>query len=121
MCIRDRYISALTGKGCGLIMKELQTIYQQFDKRIKTSELNNFLEAALDAYSVPQKNNRPVRLNYMTQTRVRPPSFVVWANTPEGVPTSYKRYLENRLRDAYGFEGTPIRISFRQKRRAGEG
>ena len=97
-----------------------QRIYKEFDKRIKTSELNAFLEAALDAYSVPQKNNRPVKLNYMTQARVRPPSFVVWANTPEGVPTSYKRYLENRLRDAYGFEGTPIRIAFRQKRRPGE-
>ena len=48
-------------------------------------------------------------------------SFQAAANTPEGVPTSYKRYLENRLRDAYGFKGTPIRISFRQKRRPGEG
>ena len=117
---RSLYISALTGKGCRLILPEIQRIYREFDKRIKTSELNAFLEAALDAYSVPQKNNRPVKLNYMTQARVRPPSFVVWANTPEGVPTSYKRYLENRLRDAYGFEGTPIRIAFRQKRRPGE-
>ena len=117
---RSLYISALTGKGCRLILPEIQRIYKEFDKRIKTSELNAFLEAALDAYSVPQKNNRPVKLNYMTQARVRPPSFVVWANTPEGVPTSYKRYLENRLRDAYGFEGTPIRIAFRQKRRPGE-
>jgi len=118
---RALYISALTGKGCGLILDEIQRIYGEFDKRIKTSELNNFLEAAIDAYSVPQKNNRPVKLNYMTQTRVRPPSFVVWANSPDGVPTSYKRYLENKLRDAYGFGGTPIRISIRQKRRPGEG
>ncbi len=117
---RSLYISALTGKGCRLILPEIQRIYSEFDKRIKTAELNEFLQAALDAYSVPQKNNRPVKLNYMTQTRVRPPSFIVWANTPEGVPTSYKRYLENRLRDAYGFEGTPIRIAFRQKRRPGE-
>lgn len=118
---RSLYISALTGKGCRLIMPEIKKIYSEFDKRIKTSELNNFLEAALDAYSVPQKNNRPVKLNYMTQTRVRPPTFVVWANTPEGVPTSYKRYLENRLRDAYGFGGTPLRVQFRQKRKPGEG
>ncbi len=117
---RSLYISALTGKGCGHIMPEIRRIYSEFDKRIKTSELNAFLEAAIDAYSVPQKNNRPVKLNYMTQARVRPPSFVVWANTPDGVPTSYKRYLENRLRDAYGFEGTPIRIAIRQKRRPGE-
>jgi len=83
--------------------------------------LNNFLSAALDAYSVPQKNNNPVRLNYMTQTRVRPPTFVIWANSPDGVPVSYKRYLENRLRDTYGFEGTPLRLHVRQKRRPGEG
>jgi GTP-binding protein len=115
------YISAMTGKGCGRIFGEVQRIYAEFDKRIKTSELNNFLAAALDAYSVPQKHNNPVRLNYMTQTRVRPPTFVIWGNSPEGVPVSYKRYLENRLRDTYGFEGTPLRLHVRQKRRAGEG
>ena len=114
------YISALTGKGCGRIFGEVLRVYEQFDKRIKTSELNNFLIAALDAYSVPQKNNNPVKLNYMTQTRVRPPTFVIWANSPDGVPVSYKRYLENRLRDTYGFEGTPLRIQVRQKRRPGE-
>ena len=114
------YISALTGKGCGRIFSEVLRVYEQFDKRVNTSELNNFLIAALDAYSVPQKNNNPVRLNYMTQTRVRPPTFVIWANSPDGVPVSYKRYLENRLRDTYGFEGTPLRIQVRQKRRPGE-
>jgi GTP-binding protein len=114
------YISALTGKGCGRIFPEVLRVYEEFDKRIKTAELNNFLSAALDAYSVPQKNNNPVRLNYMTQTRVRPPTFVIWANSPDGVPVSYKRYLENRLRDTYGFEGTPLRIHVRQKRRPGE-
>ena len=114
------YISALTGKGCRLIVGEILKVYEQFDKRINTSELNRFLEAAIEANSVPQKNNHPVKLNYMTQTRVRPPSFIIWANSPDGVPVSYKRYLENRLRDAYGFEGTPIRIAVRKKRRPGE-
>jgi GTPase len=117
---RSLYISALTGKGCRLIMPEVLKIYSEFDKRIKTAELNNFLEAAIDAYSVPQKHHKPVKLNYMTQTRVRPPTFVIWANTPDGVPVSYRRYLENRLRDTYGFAGTPIRVQFRQKRRSGQ-
>jgi GTP-binding protein len=116
----ELYISALTGKGCSRIFGEVQRIYKEFDKRIKTSELNNFLEAAIDAHSVPQKHNRPVRINYITQIRVRPPTFVVWANTPEGVKTAYRRYLENRLRDTYGFKGTPIRLHVRKKRRAGE-
>ena len=103
-----------------MIVGEILKVYEQFDKRINTSELNRFLEAAIDANSVPQKNNHPVKLNYMTQARVRPPSFVLWANSPDGVPESYKRYLENRLRDAYGFEGTPIRIAIRKKRNPGE-
>jgi GTP-binding protein len=117
---RALYISALTGKGCRLIIPETTKIYAEFNKRIKTAELNNFLEAAIDANSVPQHHHRPVKLNYMTQTRVRPPTFAVWANTPDGVPEAYRRYLENRLRSTYGFGGTPIRVQFRQKRRIGQ-
>ena len=53
----------------------------------------------------------------MTQVRVRPPSFVIWSNTPEGVDETYKRYLINRMRDVWGLRGTPIRLNFRKKRR----
>ena len=55
----------------------------------------------------------------MTQARVRPPTFIIWANTPDGVKAPYKRYLENRLRDNFGFAGSPIRLKIRQKRRPG--
>jgi len=114
------YISALTGKGCHRIFPLVDQVYAQFDKRIPTAKVNRFLEDAVAAYSPPQLYHHPVRLNYMTQTRVRPPSFVVWANTPDGVKAPYKRYLENRLRDAFGFQGTPIRLQVRRKRRLGE-
>ncbi|RME26272.1 MAG: ribosome biogenesis GTPase Der [Deltaproteobacteria bacterium] len=114
------YISALTGKGCHRILPLVDRVYAEFDKRIPTAQVNRFLEDAVAAYSPPQLHHHPVRLNYMTQTRVRPPSFVVWANTPDGVKAPYKRYLENRLRDAFGFEGTPIRLQVRRKRRLGE-
>jgi GTP-binding protein len=114
------YISALTGKGVGRIYEAVQRIYAAFDTRISTSECNRFLEAAVRAHSVPQRHRRPVRLNYMTQVRVRPPTFQIWANTPEGVPEAYRRYLVNRLRETYGFEGTPIRMHIKRKRRPGE-
>ena len=111
------YISALTGKGTHKILELVEQVYEQFDTRVTTAECNRFLEAAIENHSVPQRYNRPVRLNYMTQVRVRPPSFVIWSNTPEGVDETYKRYLINRMRDAWGLRGTPIRLDFRKKRR----
>jgi len=114
------YISALTGKGVGKILERVHEVYEQFDKRLSTAECNRFLEAALVAHSPPQSHNRPVRLNYMSQVRVRPPTFNVWCNNPEGVQESYKRFLVNRMREIYGFEGTPIRMRYLRKRRPGE-
>jgi GTP-binding protein len=114
------YISALTGKGCNRIFDLISKCYVEFDRRVATAELNRFLEEAVRAYSPPQKHHRPVRLNYMTQARVRPPSFVVWSNSPDAVKPPYRRYLENRLRENYGFEGTPLRIHVRKKRKPGE-
>ena len=114
------YISALTGKGCHRILENVERIYEQFNKRLSTSECNRFLELAVTNHSVPQRYNRPVRLNYMTQVRVRPPTFVIFSNTPDGVEENYKRYLQNRLREQYGFEGTPLRLQIKRKRRPGE-
>jgi len=114
------FISALTGKGVGHIFQRVEAAYTEFDKRIATSELNKFLQSAVEGHSVPQKNNNPVRLNYMTQARVRPPTFIVWSNSPDAVRAPYRRYLEGRLREAYGFLGTPIRIQLRKKRKPGE-
>lgn len=110
-------ISALTGKGTHKILEAVETVYEQFDRRMSTSECNKFLAASIENHSVPQRHNRPVRLNYMTQVRVRPPTFVIWSNTPEGVETTYKRYLINRMREVWGLKGTPVRLDFRKKRR----
>ena len=115
----ELYISALTGKGCRRILGLAETVFEQFNQRVPTAKLNRFLEDALLAHSPPQRHHHPVRLNYMTQARVRPPTFIIWANTPDGVKAPYKRYLENRLRDNFGFAGSPIRLKIRQKRRPG--
>lgn len=113
-------ISALTGRGVHRILPTLDRVYEQFNKRLSTSECNKFLQQAVHNHSVPQRYHRPVRLNFMTQVRVRPPTFVIMSNTPEGVDETYKRYLMNRLREFYDFTGTPLRIHFRQKRKPGE-
>jgi len=110
-------ISALTGRGVHRLFERIESVYASFDTRLSTSDCNRFLQHAVLAHSVPQRHHRPVRLNYMTQVRVRPPTFTVFCNTPEGVAEPYKRYLKNRLRGAFSFEGTPIRVQFKRKRR----
>ena len=114
------YISALTGKGCHRILSTVREVFEAFNLRVPTGQLNKFLESAVENHSVPQRYHHPVRLNYMTQVRIRPPTFVIFSNTPDGVKAPYKRYLMNRLRARYGFEGSPIRIQLRKKRRPGE-
>ncbi|MFZ5480315.1 MAG: ribosome biogenesis GTPase Der [Myxococcota bacterium] len=114
------YISALTGKGTQKILTVAKDVFASFNQRVPTARLNEFLRASVAAYSPPQLHHHPVRLNYMTQVRVRPPTFTVFCNNPEGLKDQYDRYLQNRLREQFGFFGTPIKIQYRRKRRPGE-
>jgi GTPase len=114
------FLSAKTSKGIHRVLPTIDKVYREFDKRIETPRLNRFLEAAVNAYTPPQRHHHPVRLYYAAQTRVRPPTFTVFSNTPDGVGPAYRRYLANRLREEFGFEGTPIRIQIRRRRRLGE-
>jgi len=114
------FISAKTGKGAGRILPMVDKVFAQFGSRVKTSPLNKFLAEALAAHSPPQKHHHPVRLYYVTQTRVRPPTFAFWCNTPEGIPDAYRRYLQRRLRERFGLEGTPLRLHFKKRRKLGE-
>jgi GTPase len=114
------FISAKTGKGTGRIFGLVNDVYAAFDTHVTTNKLNQFLTHALDSHSPPQRYHRPVRIYYMTQARVRPPTFVFWSNTPDGIGVAYKRYLANRLRDSFGFEGTPLKLQFRRRRKLGD-
>ena len=114
------YISALTGKGCHRIIPLIKDTYAQFNQRISTSKLNRTFAEIVAQNPPPQKHHHRVRLNYVTQARVRPPTFVVWANSPEAIPESYTRYLENQMRKVFGYKGSPLRIHFRQKRKQWE-
>ncbi len=114
------YTSALTGKGCHRIIPLIKEAYRNFNRRISTSKLNRIFEQIVAANPPPQKHHHRVRLNYITQARVRPPTFVIWANSPDAIPDSYKRYIENRFREQFKFGGSPLRINFRQKRKQWE-
>lgn len=82
-----------------------------------TGEVNRFFEEVLAHHPPPTSGGRAVRLYYATQARVAPPTFVVSANYPERVHTSYQRYVVNQLRERFGFEGTPIRVHYRSHKK----
>lgn len=110
------FISAKTGKGLHRVLPLVDQVYEAFDKRVPTGELNRFLEATVQSHTPPQRHHRPVRLYYVHQNRVRPPTFTFFSNTPDGVTPAYRKYLERRLREAFGFEGTPLRLHFKRRR-----
>lgn len=114
------FISALTGKGCGRILPLVEKVYVGFNRRVGTPELNRWLTEALDSHTPPQRYHRPVRIYYMTQSRIRPPTFTFFSNTPDGIKAPYRRYLSNRLRGDYDFEGSPLRLHFRKRRKLNE-
>jgi GTP-binding protein len=114
------FLSAKTGRGVHRILPTVDRVFEEYSRRITTPVLNRFLESAVHAHTPPQRYHHPVRLYYAAQTRVRPPTFAVFSNTPEGVGPAYRRYLVGRLREEFGFEGTPIRLHVRRRRKLGE-
>ena len=115
------FISAKTGRGVHRVLATVDQVFAQFNSRVSTSRLNKFLEAAVAGHSPPQRHHHPVRLYYVTQTRVRPPTFAFWCNTPEGIAPAYRKYLGNRLRQDFDLGGTPLRLHFKRRRKLGEG
>ena len=84
-------------------------------RRVATGELNRLVSDAVRAHPPAHVRNRLPKILYATQVAVAPPTFVIFCNDPSLIHFSYKRYLENRIRDEYGFLGTPIRLIFRQR------
>ena len=90
--------------------------YAQARRRIPTPEINRFLGEAEDAHPAPRHQGHPVRLYYMTQVSTRPPTFLVHVNRPAGITEAYRRFLENRMRERWGFE-IPLRLVFKRRRK----
>lgn len=111
------FTSALSGKRVHKLLGLVDEIFERYTHRVRTSELNRFLEKALAMHNPPVQKNRRLKFYFASQVATRPPSFVFMVNHPESVPTSYKRYLENRLREDFDFAGTPLRLMMRARRR----
>lgn len=110
-------LSAKTGRGVGHVVSEAAKARASWVQRVSTGELNRFFAEVLSTHPPPTNMGRAVRLYYVTQAEVGPPTFVVVANFPEAVHFSYRRYVENQIRKRFGFEGAPIRIRYRPKRK----
>ena len=109
------YVSALTGQRVANLYEMINNVYAEARKRITTGVLNDLLNDATTRVQPPSDKGKRLKVYYMTQTSVAPPSFVIFCNSEELFHYSYRRYIENCLRDTFGFEGTPIKIVIRQK------
>ncbi|HET7911416.1 MAG TPA: ribosome biogenesis GTPase Der [Pseudolabrys sp.] len=108
-------VSGLTGEGLDRLMQAVVDAYDVWNKRIPTSGLNRWFEHAVSAHPPPAVSGRALRLNYITQAKSRPPSFVIFCTRADAVPDAYKRYLLNSLRETFELPGTPIRLTLREK------
>ncbi|MFQ5894492.1 MAG: ribosome biogenesis GTPase Der [Nitrospinota bacterium] len=113
-------ISALTGLRTSRIFPLIDRVAEERTRRVPTAELNRQLEGWLRAQPPPSAGGKPVKVYYATQSAVGPPTFVFFANRPDRIGPAYERFLERRLRETFGFEGTPIRLHFRPRGK-GEG
>jgi GTP-binding protein len=108
-------ISAKTGQRVGRVLELAIDIWAERRRRVPTGELNRVLKAATDRTPPPLVRGRRPRIFYATQAGIAPPTFVFFASDAASVHFSYRRYLENRLRDTFGFHGTTIRLVFRDR------
>jgi GTP-binding protein len=110
------FVSALTKKRLNKLPDLIEQIYMNQTLRIQSSILNDVIMDAVASNPTPTDKGRRLKIYYTTQVAVTPPTFVVFVNDPELMHFSYRRYLENRLRDTFNFEGTPIRIIARERK-----
>ncbi len=109
------FISALTGQRVHQVLETAHRVWQARFQRISTADLNKLLRAALQKHPPPAKGTKRLKLLFMTQVAVNPPVFLFHVNDTRLVHFTYKRFLENQIRAAYPFEGTPVRLSFRPR------
>lgn len=107
--------SGMLGEGVDRLMQAIQDAYAVWNRRVPTAALNRWFEQAISQNPPPAVSGRRLKLNYVTQTKARPPSFVVFCSRADAVPESYLRYLVNSLRGAFDLPGTPVRITLREK------
>ena len=108
-------VSGLMGEGIDRLMSAIEQAYAVWNKRVPTAALNRWFEQAVDTNPPPSVSGRRLKLNYITQAKARPPSFVLFCSRADAVPQSYLRYLVNSMREYFELPGTPVRIALREK------
>ena len=108
-------VSAKEGQGVENILPKVSQIFRERHKRVSTAEVNSTIRAALADHSPPRRGKKRLNVLYATQAEVNPPTFVFFVNDARLMHFSYQRYLENRLRQSFSFDGTPIRLLFKSR------
>jgi GTPase len=109
-------VSGLTGEGLDRLMQAVVDVHAVWNKRVGTSALNRWLADVAASHPPPAVSGRRIRLDYVTQPKSRPPSFVLFTSRADAVPDAYRRYLVNSLRETFDLPGTPIRLTLREKK-----
>lgn len=109
-------MSATTGRGTSKLLSEIDRVMESFRRRVPTGELNRFFEQVLAHHPPPPQAGRSLRLYYLTQAQVEPPTFVAMTNHPDDIHFSYRRYVANQIRKRFDFVGTPVRVVYRKKK-----
>jgi len=109
------YASAKSGWGVDKIMPQVCQVYEERFKRLPTSAVNNVVRQAVAAHTLPRVGRKQLKILYATQAEVNPPTFVFFVNDVKLMHFSYQRYLENKLRQSFGFTGTPFRLTFKTR------
>jgi GTPase len=109
-------VSGLTGLGLDRLMQAIVDSHTVWNRRVPTNALNRWLNGAIAAHPPPAVSGRRLKLNYLTQPKSRPPSFVLFCTRADAVPEAYLRYLINGMRDVFDLQGTPIRLTLREKK-----
>jgi GTP-binding protein len=109
------YVSALTGQRVTNLFEHIDYVYNQSVTRITTGMLNDVLRDAMIRVQPPSDKGKRLKIYYMTQIGIKPPTFVIFCNNAELFHFSYQRYIENCLRNTFGFKGTPIKLIIREK------
>ena len=109
------YVSALLGEGVEAVIPRVREVYQEGQKRLPTTAVNDLVQEAVAAHNLPRAGGKRLKVLYVTQAAVSPPTFVFFVNDARLVHFSYRRYLENQIRRRYSYLGTPLKLVFRSR------
>lgn len=114
-------LSVQSGAGVPELMRAVDRAYVEFSRRVSTSQLNRFFSEVLERHPPPTRSGKAPRIMYVTQAQTSPPVFVAMCNAPDALAESYRRFVINQLRQAFGFESIPLTVRYRERRRRDEG